>query len=54
MYAAFFVVLTAVGLGTVRHDLGLSGAFASRYYIYSQLLIILLYMGSVRIYLIRL
>ncbi len=54
MYAAYFVVLTGIGLGIARHDGGLSSAFASRYYIYSQLLIILVYTGVLRIYLVRL
>ena len=53
MYAAYFVVLTGIGLGVARHDGGLSSAFASRYYIYSQLLIILLYTGFLQIYLDR-
>ena len=54
MYATYFIVLTGVGLGIARHDGGLASAFASRYYIYSQLLIILLYTGFLRIYLCRL
>ena len=54
MYAAYFVVFTGFGLGIARHNQGLSGVFASRYNIYSQLLMILVYIGVVHVYLVRL
>jgi hypothetical protein len=47
-FVVVFVLLTALGVTLTRHNAGLMSANTSRYAIYSQLLVVLLYLASLR------
>ena len=53
-YAAAFLIVTALGVTLTRHNLGIHAALPSRYAIYSQLLLALLYMAALHLGLDRL
>ena len=48
-YLMIFIVITALGVGVTRHNFGLNAALTSRYSIYSQLLLALLYMAALHL-----
>ncbi len=48
-YAGTFIIVTAIGVDLTRHQFGLEAALVSRYCIYSQLFLCLLYMAALRL-----
>jgi hypothetical protein len=48
-YPVLFFVLTALAVAVARHPFGLNASLASRYTMYSQLLIVFLYLASLRL-----